>query len=279
MPEWPQISEIQYHEAAIEAIGTPQFPDALSALIRHYSPYDRLFSIAIFPAEPPLFLSSNLPERPDAASMAHYLDASFLLDPFYQLYLSGTNEGVFKLLDCVPDDFFAGDYYQHFYQKIGLIDECAIMVPSVNGACIFLSTGYIDSERLPRGDDRSGLRAIYPVLKALCRQHWPAPTRNDANAEGPVRAHLNTAFQNFGSTVLTPREHQVVHLILRGHSSKSLSENLGISLQTVKNHRKSIHAKLDITTQGELFSIFLNAVTASPVGCVNDPLENYMRAS
>ena len=126
MPDRPQIQETQYLGDAIEAIGTPQFPDALSALIRHHSPYDRLFCIALFPADPPQFLSSNLPGRPDAASMEHYFKASFLLDPFYQLYLDGTDQGVFRLLDVVPDDFFAGDYYLHFYQKIGLMDECAI---------------------------------------------------------------------------------------------------------------------------------------------------------
>lgn len=279
MLEGTQMQRTQCLGLAIEAIGTSHFPDALSALIRYHSPYDRLFSIALFPDDPPVFLSSNLPGRPDSASMAHYLKASFLLDPFYQLYLDGTEEGVFRLLDCVPDDFFAGDYYLHYYQKIGLMDECAILLPSADGSCIFLSTGYVNSDRLPRQDDADGLKAIYPVLKALCCQHWPAPTHNTAKTDGPVHAHLNTAFRNFGSTVLTPREREVVHLILRGHSSKSLSGRLGISLQTVKNHRKSIHAKLGITTQGELFSTFLRAVSAAPVGSVKDPLEHYLRAS
>ncbi|MFT4959254.1 MAG: DNA-binding CsgD family transcriptional regulator [Paracoccaceae bacterium] len=279
IPERPINAESQCLGNAIAAVGSTHFPECLAELIHQNSPYDRLFISSLYPHGPPEFLSSNLPEHPDVASMESYLTASFLLDPFYQMYLDGVDAGVFRLGDCVPHDFFVGDYFLHFCQKFRLMDECAILVPSADGSCIFLSTGYCDPSRLPQGGDTDGLVAIYPVIKALCQQHWPALSRGDGETTGQIRAHLNTAFQNFGSTVLTPREREVVHLILRGHSGKSLSQKLGISLQTVKNHRKSIHAKLDITTQGELFSIFLSAVTESPVGSMNDPLEHYLRAS
>ena len=46
---------------------------------------------------------------------------------------------------------------------------------------------------------------------------------------------------------------------LRGHSSESIGFNLGISLGTVKTHRKNAYAKLGVTSQSELLSVFLEA--------------------
>ena len=51
-------------------------------------------------------------------------------------------------------------------------------------------------------------------------------------------------------------------LILRGHSSESICFNLGISLGTVKTHRKNAYAKLEISSQSELLSLFLHSLQA-----------------
>ena len=56
---------------------------------------------------------------------------------------------------------------------------------------------------------------------------------------------------------ITPRETQVVAQVLEGHSSDSIAKNLGISVGTVRIHRRNIYAKLRISSQQELFSIFL----------------------
>ena len=52
---------------------------------------------------------------------------------------------------------------------------------------------------------------------------------------------------------LTPREKQIVALILQGHPNITIAEKLGLSRGTVKNHRRRIYDKLDITSERELF--------------------------
>jgi DNA-binding CsgD family transcriptional regulator len=64
----------------------------------------------------------------------------------------------------------------------------------------------------------------------------------------------------FATSVLSNRDSEIVRLILKGHSSKSMARVLGNSPETVKVHRKHIYAKIGITSQGELFSIFLRAL-------------------
>ncbi|MEO5756764.1 MAG: helix-turn-helix transcriptional regulator [Mesorhizobium sp.] len=76
----------------------------------------------------------------------------------------------------------------------------------------------------------------------------------------------------FGTSVLSNRESEIVRLILKGHSSKSTARLLGNSPETVKVHRKRIYAKMRIASQGELFSIFLRAVSCMPPDGQDDPL-------
>jgi DNA-binding CsgD family transcriptional regulator len=68
---------------------------------------------------------------------------------------------------------------------------------------------------------------------------------------------MELAFEHFGQGVLSPREQMVVQLVLRGHSAASIARNLDIAEGTVKNHRKSVYAKLGISSQRELFSRFI----------------------
>ncbi len=56
---------------------------------------------------------------------------------------------------------------------------------------------------------------------------------------------------------LTPRERDIVGLILQGHPTISIAARLGLSRGTVKNHRRRIYDKLDITSERELFLTYI----------------------
>jgi len=45
--------------------------------------------------------------------------------------------------------------------------------------------------------------------------------------------------------MLTKREQEILGLLARGNSNKTISEKLFISVQTVKTHRKNICRKLE----------------------------------
>lgn len=52
---------------------------------------------------------------------------------------------------------------------------------------------------------------------------------------------------------LTKREKEIIHLIARGQTSQQISEQLFISIHTVRTHRKNIWQKLEIKSYAELF--------------------------
>ena len=61
---------------------------------------------------------------------------------------------------------------------------------------------------------------------------------------------------------LTPRQRQIMDMVLAGHPSKNIAADLGISQRTVENHRASIMAKTDTKSLPALARMALAAVDA-----------------
>ena len=76
------------------------------------------------------------------------------------------------------------------------------------------------------------------------------------DAQAPVEA----AFASFGRGLLTAREQEIVRLLLAGHSTKSAAHELGISDGTAKVHRKHLYQRLEVSSQSQLFRLFLDHV-------------------
>lgn len=57
--------------------------------------------------------------------------------------------------------------------------------------------------------------------------------------------------------ILNSRENDVVHLILEGNSYKMTADELGLSINTVRSHIKSVYKKLNINSNIELANIFM----------------------
>jgi DNA-binding CsgD family transcriptional regulator len=72
----------------------------------------------------------------------------------------------------------------------------------------------------------------------------------------PAALSPRAVIARFG-TALTPREREIVVLVLEGHPSATIAKRLGIGRGTVKNHRRRLYDKLDITTERELFLRYL----------------------
>ncbi len=58
------------------------------------------------------------------------------------------------------------------------------------------------------------------------------------------------------NTNLSPREQQVVHLLLRGMTLRQIAPELGLTASTVATYSKTIYKKLGINSRAELFLLF-----------------------
>jgi DNA-binding CsgD family transcriptional regulator len=115
-------------------------------------------------------------------------------------------------------------------------------------------------------EDFSRLAAIEPMVRFALARHWrslagvpTAPSRRTWSIGGEA---MEQAFERFAADRLTERQRLIVQLILRGHSNLSISLRLGIAEGTAKIHRKAIYDRLEISSQSELFSMFISFLTA-----------------
>lgn len=109
------------------------------------------------------------------------------------------------------------------------------------------------------------LRALESgVCKAL-RVHWESCAEAQSPVEGASLHHrVEAALDHFGHATLTPREGQVIRLLLRGQSTKAAAERLGIAAATTALHRKRAYAKLGVRSQAQLFHHFIQSLARVP---------------
>ncbi len=55
--------------------------------------------------------------------------------------------------------------------------------------------------------------------------------------------------------ILTPREKDVLKLVVEAYSSSEIADMLGVSYHTITSHRKNINAKLGTSTIAEVIKL------------------------
>ena len=254
----------------VAGLAQQDFYARLSRGCEFLSGYQSTLVVWLSAAHRPIHLYDDLPDEFAEDTKNAWFEGAYLLDPFVNLFESGSPDGIYRLQDIAPDNFFDGEYYASYYLQTGLADELGILINLDQEHAIMLSLGIRDSQPSDAAH-LSDLQGAMPVMTQLCRKQQSA-------GDGQINfsAPLDRAFRNFGRDHLSKRECEVVQLILKGHSNKSIAQLLGISVDTVKVFNKRFHAKLDISSQAELFSLFLEAISLVPFDADVDPLTHYL---
>ena len=208
-----------------------------------------------------------------------YLNTYYLLDPTYKACVDADKSGLYSIEDLAPDEFPQSEYYKEYYAREGLSDEANFLFSLSPEAALNISLVV----RPPNAGKfcetgLSQLRRLEPIVRELALLHWkPAALNNEIENSNASDFHsqLQEGYKNFGASCLTPREREVVYLMLQGHSRNSASAVMNVSPSTIKEHRKNIYLKLDVSSHAELFALFFEALKHSD-GKNEDPLVNYL---
>ncbi len=190
-----------------------------------------------------------------------------MLDPFFAACNRRVEPGLYRLRDIAPDRFYQSEYYRSYYVRTGLSEEICYTFYLPNEVAVVISlmrSG--ESARFSAREFRI-LDSVTPVVVNLAARHWhniagEFDTDAATGQHRDERTNIESTVSELFSRRITPRETQVAAQVLEGHSSEAIARSLGISVGTVRIHRRNIYAKLQISSQQELFSIFFQNVTA-----------------
>lgn len=231
------------------------FPNALADFLAGLCNFDSLILVAYKESFKPVMIYP-LDQAEHSPSLKIYLENGYILDPLYNDIQSGTPKLVSRLKDIAPDSFESTEYFQKFYQDFKFKDEINLIVPLNDGIYIAITIGRTDTLGSITRGELNRLNELHPIINSLVRQFWLSQSQEFVKYEKSDGA-MQKAINTFGDGILTKREQEIAGLILQGHSSKSISNQLNISLGTVKVHRKNIHTRLNTSSQSEIFTLFL----------------------
>lgn len=81
----------------------------------------------------------------------------------------------------------------------------------------------------------------------------------ESHAPGYLKTDIETALAAFCSQYrLSHRERQIVEKTMLGYPTSLIAEKLELSAGTIKNYKQRLYLKLDITSEREIFSLFMS---------------------
>ncbi|WP_375753864.1 LuxR C-terminal-related transcriptional regulator [Vibrio sp. HN007] len=192
-------------------------------------------------------------------SMLDILNSSYSFDPFYSTFSNNKLEGVYKLEDVITDKCKFKEYRKQFHADTKRFYEVAISVQldPRRRVAIFVRRSSEFDPFSPK--DKLVLQKHFSKLKTQCRKLWPHIwTTTAKTSDNQIVNAIHQSLDAFGAEILTGREQEIATLIIQGSDNKEISSTLEISIATVKAHRKNIYSKLEISSLGEMFQLFLN---------------------
>jgi len=254
----PDLSTIA---SIVGQIGRPTLPEALDEMLAKVARFD-LSAIFGFPFDSrPLLLHDGYRQHAEPAALNAYLDGAYLFDPFYTACARSFPAGLWRMRELAPDHFFDSEFYSSrevhpcISMRAGsLVEEIGFLIPLEGGFNAVYSL--MRSHGAPfSGDEMDGLKQIEPLVRETVRSHW----RDVRASERQLRLDdlMETAFASFCEDRLTYQQRRIVQLILRGNSNYAIGQILSVTEGTVKLHRQNIYKRLNISSQRELFAMFV----------------------
>jgi DNA-binding CsgD family transcriptional regulator len=233
----------------IHAIGEQEFPAVIAESVRQYVAFDLVAIVSHGRTDRPTLLFDNFDIAGGRGGMENYIRVTHAVNPILGSAM------------CRGGAFRARDF--------------AVSAPAVNAN--------LRSYMVKSADEELGFRTLgWPerleevglyfessgrlIELSLYRQR--AHRANDDNTVQQLeelRSPLAAAFNKHATLValvppraslLTPRETEVTRLLLLGFDSADIALRLDISRHTVKDHRKQIFRKLEVSSLAQLFTMF-----------------------
>jgi len=255
------------------AIDQPEFSNCLLRLINSLVPVDHVIFLIFREKGTPILLHDQISDEEKSSFYNIYMKGGYLLSPYYKNFLNKCDSGAYALKSIAPEGFFGSEYYERYYLRPFVGDEVGLLIHLSEDAAVFLGLTKLSENGDFLKEESQRLKNFLPLIEAVVKMHW-GKLASDTTID-KVSKTLHEQFQlslrNFGRSILTDREYDVVYLMLQGHSSKSAAREINISPETERGYRKQIYAKLSINSLAEVYSMFFSAISCNNMDIVLDP--------
>lgn len=270
-----RLSIFESLSSLISAIGQESFSNNLSRFVNSIAKSDSSIVFVYRYNSPPeiLFERSAHPLRKN--SLENYIEGFYLLDPFYRAAIHENKRGVIRIESIEPSGFRDSEYFCQYYKHAHAEDELNIIIRVAPDAVLAASFERAEGKGRYRPEEVSLLTDLEPTLRSATESHWrwSSTVKHQENSAKAAHLHFTNVINEFGKEELTPREREIVQLVLRGYSTMEIARLNRISEDTVKVHRRNIYEKLQISSLSQLFSRVLNdlgATSSSPSSTEKD---------
>lgn len=257
-------TEIASISRIVEELGSPGFGASLDDFLRGRASFDMTCIFAFHPTAGPVLVYDGYSASVSRHALSAYLKGGYLLDPFYVASTSDLADGLWRMSDIAPDEFFDSEFAASREVHPCISDESGTLIEEI-GYCVTLTGGWRATYSLMRSRmsvpfsvaDFERLAELSGLVGVLLQRHADiAPVAPATPRGAAVESILQTAF----AEALTPAQYRVVNLILRGHSNQSIARELHVTEGTAKLHRHNAYQRLGVTSQSELFRRFIDAL-------------------
>jgi len=250
------------------SVGTPQFYQTSLRVVGTLVPGE-FESVTVYSkrTRPQLLHFEATPQkgyRQNVTEIASlYNSAFFRFDPYFRYWREIFAPGVVPLYE-IPDLLNRDELYVTSYMPaMQMADDVVIFLPIPAGRAVALGrerSWRYETEEIDR------LKLLYPLLAGLNEAHLRVMNtsmasepylENDNELPAPPPLDFGAAVDAFTSSEFTPREREIIRLLLGGFPNSFIAKKLEIGIGTVRNHRKRIYTKLDVTSEREIFSLFI----------------------
>jgi DNA-binding NarL/FixJ family response regulator len=152
------------------------------------------------------------------------------------------------IMDITMPDLNGIEATRQIHSEIPGVKVIALSMHSdkrlVAGILMAGASGYLLKEDCDSGELARAIRAV------AINQTYLSPKIGEVVIKDYVRQLSMTASSPF--SILTPREREVLQLLVEGKNAKEIASSLHVSVKTVETHRNKIMEKLDIRSIAEL---------------------------
>jgi DNA-binding CsgD family transcriptional regulator len=249
----------------INAIGTDQLGTVIDEALSEKLAFDMSCGYLFRFNHDAVLIHNGYKQLVSEKTLKAYLRGGYLLDPFYVACVNNYPAGLWRMSDLTPDCFFSSgfsiskDIHPCVSSDHGTsIEEVGFIIPLGSQVAIVYSLMRNLSGGSFREEEMQALSKLTPILAAIFEVHFKLKYSSSHTTTVKSDVILEDAFMEILQGHLTETQRLIAKLILQGHSSGSIAATLNISEGTVKVHRHNIYQRLNISTNAELFRLFID---------------------